>query len=76
MKRTEALAKIAAALPHLSDERVQALAEIAHRWAYETARPLEGKATRAAIEIGIAEGRRGDFATDDEVAQTFAQFRG
>jgi predicted transcriptional regulator len=36
----------------------------------------EDAATRAAIAEGIAEARRGEFATDEEVAEVFARFRG
>ena len=76
MTRIEAIAKIAALLPKLSDERVQALAEIADDWADDGARPIEDGATRAAISNGIAQGRRGEFATDAEVAEAFARFKG
>ncbi len=75
MTRTEALAEISAVLPRLSDERVQVLAELARDWAGQTARPDEDEATRAAIARGIEQGRRGEFATDEEVAAAFARFR-
>ena len=75
MTRTEAIAKITATLPQLSDERVQTLAEIAQGWTDDAARPAEDDATRAAIANGITQGRRGEFATDAEVAKAYARFR-
>ena len=75
MTRTEAIAKIAATLPQLSDERVQTLAEIAQSWTDDAARPPEDDATRAAIANGIAQGQRGEFATDEEVVEAYARFR-
>jgi hypothetical protein len=66
MTRTEAIAKITASLRHLSDERVEALAEIAQDWSEDAARPAEDDDTRLAIANGIAQGRR-ECATDDEV---------
>jgi hypothetical protein len=75
MTRTEAIAKITATLPQLSDERVQTLAEIAQTWTDDAARPAEDDAARAAIANGIAQGRRGEFATDAEVAEAYARFR-
>jgi hypothetical protein len=76
MTRIEAIAKIAELLPRLSDLHIQALAEIANDWADGGARPIEDDSTRAAIANGIAQGRRGDFATDAEVAEAFARFKG
>ena len=73
MTRTEAIAKIAASLPQLSDERVQTLAELAQSWTDD--RPAENDAARAAIANGIAQGRRGEFATDEEVAEAYKRFR-
>lgn len=75
MTRTEAIAKITATLPKLSDERVQTLAEIAQSWTSDAARPAEDDATRAAIATGIAQGWRGEFATNAEVAEAYRQFR-
>ena len=75
MTRNEAIAKIAATLPQLSDERVQTLAEIAEGWTDDTARPAEDDDTRAAIANGIAQARRGEFATETEVAEAYARFR-
>ncbi len=75
MTRTEAIAKIAATLPQLSDERVETLAELAQSWTDDTDRPAEDDATRAAIANGIAQARRGEFATDEEVAEAFKRFR-
>ncbi len=75
MTRTEAIAKITATLARLSDERVQALAEIAQGWTDDAARPAEDDATRAAIANGIAQGRQGEFATDAQVAKAYARFR-
>lgn len=75
MTRNEALARISAVLPRLSDERVQVLAELAREWADETARPTEDEATRSAIAEGIEQGRRGEFASDEEVTAAFARFR-
>jgi predicted transcriptional regulator len=75
MTRTEAIARIAATLPRLSDERLQILAEIAQSWTGEAVPPTEDDATRSAIANGIAQGRRGEFATDAEVAEAYARFR-
>ena len=75
MTRTEAIAKIAATLPQLSDERVETLAELAQSWTDDTDRPAEDDATCAAIPNGIAQARRGEFATDEEVAEAFKRFR-
>ena len=75
MTRTEAIAKIAATLPQLSDERVQTLAELAESWTDDPDRPAEDDATRAAIANGIAQARRGEFATDEEVAEAYKRFR-
>lgn len=74
MTRTEAMAKIVASLPQLSDERVQTLAELAESWTDDADRPAEDDATRA-IANGIAQARRGEFATDEEVAEAFKRFR-
>ncbi len=75
MTRTEAIAKITATLPQLSDERVQTLAEIAQGWTDDAARPAEDDATRAAIDNVITQGRRGEFANDAEIAKAYARFR-
>jgi hypothetical protein len=75
MNRTEAIAKITASLPRLADEHVQILAEIAQGWIDDAKIPPENDATRAAIAHRIAQGRRGDFATDAEVAAAYARFR-
>jgi len=75
MTRTEAIARIAAALPQLSDERVQAVAEIVQTLAEEAERPAEDEATRAAIGEGIEQARRGEFATESEVAEAYVRFR-
>jgi hypothetical protein len=75
MNRAEAIARITASLPRLSDEHVQILAEIAQGWTGAVAPPTEDDATRAAIANGIAQGRRGEFATDAEVAAAYARFR-
>ena len=75
MTRTEAIARITASLTRLSDEDLQILAEIAQSWSTETARVPEGDTTRAAIANGIAQGRRGEFASDAEVAEAYARFR-
>jgi predicted transcriptional regulator len=75
MTRTEALAKINATLAQLSDERVQTLAEIVESLNSEPDRPAEDDGTRAAIAEGIAQARRGEFATDAEVAEAYARFR-
>jgi predicted transcriptional regulator len=69
------MAKIAASLPQLSDERVQTLAELAQSWTDDARRPAEDDATRAAIANGIAQARRGQFATDEEVAEAYQRFR-
>jgi predicted transcriptional regulator len=75
MTRTEAIAPLAATLGHLSDERVQILADIAQSWSEDIARPAEDDATRSAISEGIAQGRRGEFASDEEVAAAYRRFR-
>ena len=75
MTRTEAIARIAAALPQLSDERVQAVAEIVQTLATEAERPAEDEATRAAIARGIEQARKGEFATNTEVAEAYTRFR-
>ena len=75
MTRTEAIAKITASLPHLSDEHVQILAEIAESWTDDATPAPEDDATRAAIANGIAQGHRDEFATDAEVAAAYARFR-
>jgi hypothetical protein len=75
MTRAEAIAKITTSLPRLSDEHVQLLAEIAQSWSEGAALAPEDDATRAAIANGIAQGRRGEFASDEEVAAAYARFR-
>ena len=75
MTRTEAIARITAALPQLSDERVQTLAEIVQSLANDAGCPNEDDAARGAIANGIAQGHRGEFATDAEVAEAYARFR-
>jgi predicted transcriptional regulator len=75
MTRAEAIAKITTSLPRLSDEHLQLLADIAQSWSVGAAEPLDDDATRAAIANGIAQGRRGEFASDDEVAAAYARFR-
>jgi predicted transcriptional regulator len=68
MTRTEAIARIAASLPRLSDEHVQ-------RWIDAAPPAPEDDATRAAIANGIAQARRGEFATDAEMAPAYARSR-
>jgi hypothetical protein len=75
MKRAEAISKITTSLPRLSDEHLQVLAEITQSWSLGGAETPEDDATRAAIAKGIAQGRRGEFASDDEVAAAYARFR-
>jgi hypothetical protein len=75
MTRNQAIAAIAATLPRLSNERVQLLAEIAQDWAEGTSRPPEDDDTQAAIAEGIAQEKRGEFATDDEVEEAYRRFR-
>jgi hypothetical protein len=75
MTRNEAIAKITATLTQLSDERVQTLAEITETWTDDATRPVEDDATRAAIANGIAQGQRGEFASDADVARAYARFR-
>ena len=75
MTRSEAIDRITATLPRLSDERVQTLAAIAQSWTEEPARPAEDDATRTAIARGIDEGRRGEFASDQEVEEAYARLR-
>jgi hypothetical protein len=71
MTRAEAIAHLSAALTQLPDDRVQELADIADAWVM----PPEDGPTRAAIARGLAQARRGEFATDDEVKGAFAKFR-
>jgi hypothetical protein len=71
MTRAEALAHISAALTQLPDDRVQELAELADSWVM----PPEDEPTRLAIARGLAQARRGEFATDAEVKAAFAKFR-
>jgi hypothetical protein len=75
MTRAEAIDKITTSLPQLSDERLQILAEITQSWSGSDAQPTEDDATRAAIAKGIAQGRRGEFASDEEVTTAYARFR-
>jgi hypothetical protein len=74
MTRAEAIAKITTSLSRLSDEHLQALAEIALSWS-DAKLPPEDEVTRTAIGNGIAQGRRGEFASDEEVAAAYARFR-
>jgi predicted transcriptional regulator len=76
MTRTEAIAKIEASLPELSDERIEALAEIAQSWIDDASQATEDETTRAAIANGVAQASRGEFATDAEVAEAYRRFRG
>jgi hypothetical protein len=73
MTRTEAIAQIQASLTELSAEQLAALAELAQSWKQPT--PPEDADTRAAIAQGIAQAKRGEFATDAEVEAAFARFR-
>ncbi len=75
MTRTDAHAETAAAPPSADDERQRTLAEIAHDWADEMARPVEDDATRADVAEGMAQGGRGEFAMVADVAELFARFR-
>jgi len=75
MTRIEAIAKISATLPQLSDERVQMLAEIAESWSDDGTPGAEDEAARAAIAEGIAQADRGEFATDEEVEEAYRRFR-
>ena len=75
MTRFEAIAKVTAMLPRLSDQHVQALAEIAESWDSEAERPAEDEGARAAIAEGIEQARRGEFASEAEVAEAYARFR-
>jgi hypothetical protein len=76
MTRHEAIVRITATLSKLSDERVETLAEIAQGFAEDALRPPEDEHTRRAIAQGLAEARRGDFASDSEVADAYKRFRG
>jgi hypothetical protein len=75
MTRAEAIAKITTSLPRLSDEHVEILAEIAQSWSDGVLLTPEDDATRAAIANGIAQGRRGEFASEEEVAAAYTRFR-
>ena len=44
-------------------------------WPVTRGGQAEDDATRAAIANGIAQGHRGEFATDAEVAEAYARFR-
>lgn len=66
MTRTEALAQIQAALPELSSEQLEALAELAETWKRPT--PPENDATRAAIAEGLAQADRREFVSASEEA--------
>ncbi len=73
MTRTQVLDRITAEIANLPDERLEVLAEIVTDWAGDV--PIEDRKTRKAIAEGLAQARRGEFATEDEVAQAFARFR-
>ena len=73
MTRTEAIAQIQATIGELPSEQLAALAELAQSLKQPT--PPEGAATRAAIAEGLAQARRGEFATDAEVEAAFSRFR-
>lgn len=75
MTRAEAIATITTTLPRLSDEHLQVLAEITQSWSIGAAEPPEDDATRVAIADGIEQARRGEFASDEEVAAAYARFR-
>ncbi|HEX2888827.1 hypothetical protein [Vineibacter terrae] len=51
------------------------LAEILQSWTEDGARLHEDEATRAAIAEGIAQGGRGEFATETEVVEAYKRFR-
>jgi predicted transcriptional regulator len=65
MTKMEAIAQIQSSLAELSAEQAQALAELAAAWS----RPIaaEDDETRAAIAEGLAQARRGEFASPADV---------
>ena len=65
MPRADAIARIEFTLPALSAEPVQVPAEIAAAWVRDI--PDEGAETRAAINEGLAQAERGDFASTVDV---------
>ena len=65
MTRIEAIAQIQSALPALSTEQAQALADLAAAWTRVT--PPEDDDTRAAIAEGIAQADRGNFVDPAKV---------
>lgn len=73
MSRTQTIAQIHSTLGVLPDAQLKALADIAEA----LARPLDAEdaATSAAIREGLAQADRGEFASEAEVAATFARFR-
>jgi len=57
-------------------ERQAALARIAlHIEAQDFAAVQEDEATKKAIREGLAQARRGEFATDEDVEAAYARFR-
>jgi hypothetical protein len=75
MTRAEATSRITTSLRHLSDEHLEVLAEITQTWSRGAAETQEDDTAWAAIANGIAQGRRGEFASDDEVAAAYGRFR-
>lgn len=65
MTRTQTIDTIKAKLDVLSDEQLSSLADIAD--AYARSIPPEDEATRAAIAEGLAQAKRGEFASQAEV---------
>ncbi|MEQ1710847.1 MAG: hypothetical protein ABL908_05545 [Hyphomicrobium sp.] len=73
MTRTETIDIIRSKLDALTTEQLTALADMADALARDV--PVEDDATRAAIAEGVAQADRGEFATDQQVAEAFARFR-
>lgn len=72
MTRTQAIDLIRAKLDDLTDEQLDALADITDAFTRDV--PDEDDATRAAIAEGIAQADRGELATDDQVKAAFTRF--
>jgi len=73
MTRIEAIDSIKSKLADLTDEQLEALAGIAD--SYARAIVPEDDATRAAIAEGMAQAKRGEFASEADVRAAFARFR-
>jgi hypothetical protein len=60
----------------LPDEEQDEVAEILFVWLSKSLGPVQlDDETRAAVRKGLEQARRGQFATDEEVAAVFNRFR-